>query len=333
MTIIGKAIDAILKIDQAWFDIPLWEDPNGISYNAQCDLNGYLYVSIGGSIVPIEVEGAVADDDPIDDTHPLVGGGVYFSNPTANPIDDGDAGWTLLNAYRMTVVDTRAVVENADPAAMVDGVYHNLRLDDVGRLIVTDPAASPYVEGPDADDTPVTGQPVQVGGVYYADPTADPIDDGDVGYLLINELRMLITESRTYDPPSDADKNIPVWNETDLWTPEDLSGTAGADGTTSYYVALEENSRYSLQYVPAPANDELITVTLHQSNEDDPDITARTYTDITQTFWGVLGFTEESWVETESPTRAKSMRVDVTVSGWTAGTTVWTLYLVKGGNS
>lgn len=368
MTIIGKAIDAILKIDQAWFDIPLWEDPNGNSYNAQCDANGYLYVNIGGAIVTLSVEGAVADHDLIDDTKPVVTGGVYFLDPTANPLDNGDAGWTLINAQRMAVVDNRAIVqdadpapildgtlqnlrldsvgrlivtdptstlliENTDPAPMVDGTNYHMRLDSVGRLIVTDPAASPYVEGPDADDDPVTGNPVTGGGVYFADPTANPIDDGDVGYILLNELRMQITESRTYDAASDADKNLPVWNETDLWTTEDLSGTRTSDGKSYYYVSMEEYSRYSIQFIPIPDNEETIDFRILQSNDDNPDITARTYTDITLDFFGCDKFGIESWVERETPTRAKSLKIEITVAGYTAGTAAWTMYLMKGGNS
>ena len=254
-------------------------------------------------------------DGKLENPMPVQGATAEGAAPASDPLDLG------------------AVVQDADLGPWVDGNIRRLRLDSEGRLMVTNGSSSLTVEGVDADDDPVTVNPIVVGGVYYSDPTADPIDDGDVGYTLLNELRMLVTELRTYDAASDADRNIPVWNETDLWTPEDLSGSATADGTTSYYVALEENSRWSLQYIPTEAASEVITVEIYQSNEDDPDITARTYTEVTNTFFGTGGYTAEYWIEIENPTRALSMRVDVTVSGYTAGTSQWSLWLVKGGNS
>lgn len=190
------------------------------------------------------------------------------------------------------------------------------------------------VEGIVDDDASVsTTKPVVIGGVYYSDPTSDPVDDGDAAYALVNNLRMLVVEDRAYDSASDANRVIPVWNPTDLWTPEDLSGSATADGTTSYYVSLEECSRWSLQFIPSEAASEVITMEVYQSNENDPDITARTYTEVTSTFFGTGGFTSEAWVEVENPTRSLSLRVDVTISGYTAGTSEWDLWLVKGGNS
>lgn len=254
-------------------------------------------------------------DGKLENPMPVEGATAEGAAPASDPLDLG------------------AVVQDADPGPWVDGNIRRLRLDSQGRLIVTNGTSSLAVEGVDADDDPATVNPIVVGGVYYSDPTADPIDDGDVGYTLLNELRMLVTELRTYDAASDADRNVPVWNPTDLWTAEDLSGTATADGTQSYYVSLEENSRWSIQFIPAPSAAEVITLEVFQSNEDDPDITARTYTDVTNTFFGVGGFTAEEWIEIVNPTRAKSLRVDVTVSGYTAGTSAWSVWLMKGGNS
>jgi hypothetical protein len=254
-------------------------------------------------------------DSKIENPMPVEGATAVGDVPTSDPLDLG------------------AVVLDADPAPYTDGDIQRLRLDDVGRLIVTDPSASPQIQGIDADDDPVTVNPIVVGGVYYSDPTADTIDDGDVGYALLNELRMLVVEDRAYDAASDANRNIPVWNPTDLWTPEDLSGSATADGTESYYVSLEENSRWSLQYIPSEGSTEVITLEVYQSNENDPDITARTYTEVTSTFFGAGGFTAETWLEIENPTRALSLRVDVSVSGSTGATSEWDLWLVKGGNS
>lgn len=247
---------------------------------------------------------------------PVVGPGAVGAPPAANPLD------------------LAAEVLNADPGApLTDGHLARLRTDSYRRLIVTDPNASPIATGADADHAAVTSNPVLVGGVHQADPTASPLHSGDVGQLLINELRMLIQESRTFDASSDADKTIPVWNPTDLWTPEDLSGTRGSDGTTSYYVALEENRKWSLQFIPTEAAAEVITVTVWQSNEDLADITARTYTNVTQTFFGTTGFVDETWIEPEHITQAKSLRFDVTVTGWTAGTSAWDGFFMKGSNS
>lgn len=256
-------------------------------------------------------------DSKIENPMPVEGATAVGDVPVSDPLDLG------------------AVVLDADPAPYTDGDIQRLRLDDLGRLIVTDPSASPQIQGIDADDDPVTVNPVVVGGVYYADPSADPIDDGDVGYFLLNDERMQVFEDRAYDSASDANKNLPVWNPTDLWSPEDLSGSATADGTESYYVALEENSRWSLQYIPSNPDGSTSTLEVFQSNEDDPDITARTYTEVTSTFFGTGGFTSETWIEIELPTRALSLRVDVTVSGYTGapGDPEWSLWLVKGGNS
>jgi len=281
-----------------------------------------LLIAIEADTTAIEADtssiaaSATSIDGKIENPMPVEGATAVGDVPTSDPLDLG------------------AVVLDADPAAYVDGDIQRLRLDSFGRLIVTDPSASPQIQGIDADYDPVTVNPVVMGGVYYADPTADTIDDGDVGYTLLNELRMLVVEDRAYDAASDANRVIPVWNPTDLWTPEDLSGTATADGTTSYYVSLEENSRWSLQFIPHEDATEVITLEVYQSNENDPDITARTYTEVTDTFFGAGGFTAENWIEIENPTRALSMRVDVSVDGWVGpGASEWDLWLVKGGNS
>lgn len=273
--------------------------------------------SIDGDTTAIAASTA-SIDGKIENPMPVEGATAVGAVPASDPLDLG------------------AVVLDADPGAYTDGDVQRLRLDSLGRLIVTNGTASLIIEGVDADDDAVTVNPIVTGGVYYADPTLDTIDDGDVGYMLLNELRMLVTELRTYDSASDADRNVPVWNPTDLWTPEDLSGDTDEDGTTSYYVSLEENSRWSLQFIPGYVSTETITLTVHQSNEDDDDITARTYTDVTNTFFGTTGFTTENWVEIEAPTRAKSLRVDVEITDYDAGEPSdpsWDLWLMKGSNS
>lgn len=189
------------------------------------------------------------------------------------------------------------------------------------------------IQGVDADDAPVTVNPIVVGGVHYADPSANPIDDGDAGYLLLTDERRAAIENRVYDAPTDADRNVPVWSPPDLFQPEGITGSASGNGTTSYYVSMGPFSRWSLQFIPAIAGGETITMRVFQSDHDVDDPTLATYQDVTNEFFGVPGFTTARWVEPSNATRTKFLRIDVIITGYTAGSPAWTIHAAKGGNS
>jgi len=79
-----------------------------------------------------------------------------------------------------------------------DGDYAPVQVNADGAVYVTaDPTAPVAVEGMAADDDAVAGNPVQVGGLYLADEAANPIEDGDIGYLVSNLLRQLRTDLAT----------------------------------------------------------------------------------------------------------------------------------------
>ena len=233
-----------------------------------------------------EVEGVVDDDDPVGTTKPVVIGGVYLADPTADTLETGDAGWALMNALRMLMTEPQGMVEAADPGPLGDGVRRYLRLDDEGRLIVTDPSASPMIQGIDADDDPATANPVLIGGIYLDDPSADTLEDADAGLALLNELRMLITESRVYDPPTDADRVVPMYQSYDNFEPLDFDQLVATDALTTHYWDSDTMPYFSLLLATTTAL-ATISVTISASNDaDEPDITLRNYTDITSEIYG-----------------------------------------------
>lgn len=236
------------------------------------------------------------------------------SVPTADPLDLG------------------AVVQNADPGPYTDGRIRRLRLDDQGRLITTDPNASSHVDGVDADDAVVTGNPVLIGGQHRSDPAADTVDNLDVGNALINKQRMLVTEDRAYDSPTDAVRSVPVHSVPDGWVPEDMSSSLGADGTVTKYLVMLPHDRFCLQFIPLPAAAEVITLTVSISNEVTGDVTTQTYTAATVKLFAVASFIAEAIIQPVNPLHVLTVRIQVTVSGWSAGTSAWDLFAVKGNN-
>jgi hypothetical protein len=261
-------------------------------YNVRIDgsLFSRLLINLIGGTVALAVQGLDADDDPAT-ARPVLVGGKYIADPTADTLDDGDAGYILLDDQRRVVV--------------------------VGTL-----------QGVDADDAAATVNPVLVGGKYIADPTADTLDDGDAGYALLNLLRMIMIEDRVYDSATDANKNVPVWSVADLYDPEDLSGSTGANGTTTYYVSMDSFIRWSLQFIPSTSGTSTFALTVAQSNEDVDDPSTATYLDVTNTFFGVASFTTSAWIEPENPTSCKWLRIQVTVDNY--GTdALWDLFCRK----
>jgi len=161
--------------------------------------------------------------------------------------------------------------------------------------------------------------------VILYDQYGDPIASSD---------NPLIVESKAYDEPSDADRVIPVWSPPDLWIPEEFTGSASGNGTTTYYIVLAPSSRWSLGYVPVPTGGgDVITLTVGVSNQDTGDATTATYIDVTNQFFGTAGFTAAAHVEPECPTSVLFLRFQVTVTGYVAGTPTWALYFMKRSNS
>ena len=182
-----------------------------------------------------------------------------------------------------------------------------------------------------ADNTTSVDNPVIQGGVYRSDPSDDTLSDGYAGEVLLNEQRMQVTEDRTYDSASDANRNIPVFIPQDRYTFEDLSGSQDdSDLTYNYYIDMQGYSFFSLQYIPS--GDGYKTLTVHASNENVADITSATYTDVTNDFFGSSSFTTERWLERDTTISMKYLRVDVAVTGMSGGdSALWSLFLTKKG--
>jgi hypothetical protein len=47
-------------------------------------------------------------------------------------------------------------------------------------------------------------------------------------------------------------------------------------------------------------------------------------------FFGVASFVQKTWIEPEMPTLAKSIRIDVEVSGSTGAQSQWKLHVTRG---
>jgi hypothetical protein len=292
---------------------------DGLLYRLRLDSQGRVIVSAQGS----DVDGAALTRNPV----PV--GGKFISDPTSSPLDDGDVGVALLNLLRMLVVEPRAIVEDADPAPLAPGVYRHLRLDSEGRLIVTDPSASPLIQGIDADDDPATANPVLIGGKYISDPYADTLDDGDAGYALLNLLRMLIVEDRTYDAPTDSNKVVPVSDPTGKWEPATLDSSLTADGSVTKYVDMRGFLRWALLLQMTKGAAETITLTVAQSHDDVDDPTTAVFEDVTFPFFGTTGFSANSYIGPENQVACTWLRIIVTVTGYTAGTSSWVLRGIK----
>ena len=195
------------------------------------------------------------------------------------------------------------------------------------------------VQGVIGDDTDAsTTNPVLVGGVYLADPTADTIDDEDVGNILLNNQRMPITESRAYDAPTDANRNIPVFIPQDRYNFADLSGSqADSDATISYYVSMESSSFFSIQYIESASSDGYQELKIYATNEDNSDLTSLTYTSVCNDYFaaqsfgsGSAGGLSEVWLEKDTFTSCKALRIDIEATSLNPGdSSVWTIYLMK----
>jgi hypothetical protein len=276
----------------------------------------------------------------------------FMVNTVAFGLENNDIKFepipNLIGALRTTAVDANSTSSSLEFALVVAAAggepngtytfYMGIDINPSAELAteatlaaISGKLSSPMpVVGSDLDGAVATFPPVLVGGVHRADPSADPVDDGNVGVILINDQRMPVVEDRAYDPVSDADKVIPVWSPPDGWVPEDLSSSLGADGTVTKYIVGLPWTRFSLQFIPAPAAAETIALTIAVSNEDTGDVATQTYTDITNKLVGAASITTEDVINPEFPVRALTWRFTFTVTGWTAGVSAWDAFLVKG---
>jgi hypothetical protein len=240
-------------------------------------------------------------DDDPMTARPVAVGGKYIAAPTGDALDDGDAGYLLVDQYR--------------------------------RLAIA---------GGDADDAPATAKAVGVGGKYIADPFASPLSaDGDFGEALINQIRMLVTEDRAYDAPTDANKEVPVWTQADRGDVVELTGSVAASGSSYSYFDLTGYGYFSCEFLPNAAGGGAgCTVDLSYQTSDEesqPDITLRAYnSDMSNAWFGAASFSSGAggavaWAhEKDTVTPWSSMRLKVTVAGFVAGTTAtWTIRLRK----
>ena len=91
---------------------------------------------------------------------------------------------------------------------------------------------------------------------------------------------------------------------------------------------MESSSFYSIQYIPS--GDGYGNLTVHASNEGVSDITTSTFTPITNDHFGSLSFNTECWLEKDTTTTMKSMRIDVETFELGPGDTFsWLLYFAK----
>jgi len=249
---------------------------DGLLYRLRLDNQGRVIVSAQGS----DVDGDALTRNPV----PV--GGRFIADPTLSPLDDGDIGTALLNLLRMLVTEPRAIVEAADPGPLAPGVYRHLRLDSEGRLIVTDPSSSPSIQGIDADADPATANPVLIGGKYIDDYEAVPLTDGDAGYALLNALRMLIVQSRSYDSVTDADKVVPVVQSFDNTEPFDFSQAVATDALVAHYFSGDTFPYWTIILATATAG-ATISVKIYASNETtQPNLSLRNYSEITADLYG-----------------------------------------------
>jgi hypothetical protein len=213
-----------------------------------------------------------------------------------------------------------------------DGTLINAQCDDDGALYVALSGSSGgalQVEGIDADDDPATANPVLIGGKFIADPYADTLEDGDAGYALLNLLRMLIVEDRTYDAPTDANKVVPVSDPTGKWEPATLDSSLGANGSVTKYMDMRGFLRWALIYQMTKAAAETITLTVAQSHDDVDDPTTAVFEDVTFPFFGAAGFIVNAYVGPQNPVGCTWLRTIVTVTAYTAGTPTWVLRGIK----
>jgi len=170
-----------------------------------------------------------------------------------------------------------------------DGTLINAQSDADGNLLVNVAVGGGggNVQGVVDDDDPVGGTlPVIIGGVYIDDYEADTLDDGDAGYALLNALRMLIVQSRSYDPVTDADKVVPVVQSFDNNEPFDFSQAVATDALVSHYFSADTFPYWSLILSTATAG-ATISVKIYASNETtQPNLSLRNHVEITSDLYG-----------------------------------------------
>jgi hypothetical protein len=255
---------------------------------------------------------------------------------------------TLTTNIDTNISDIEVLATNIDTnVADIETLATNIdtNVADIETLLtsIDGKIANPMpVVGVDADDAPATANAVGIGGKYIADPFASPLSaDGDFGEALINQIRMLVTEDRVYDPATDANKEVPVWTQADRGDVMEVTGSAAVDGSTYYYIDMLGFGYFSCEFLPnAATGGAACTIDLSyqvSDEESQPDITARSYvSDMSVSWFGAASYSSgaggaTTWAhEKDTTTGWSSIRLKVTVDNYVAGSAVpWTIRFRK----
>lgn len=110
----------------------------------------------------------------------------------------------------------------------------------------------------------------------------------------------------------------------------DYSGVQNdSDATLSYYINMEGYSFMSIQYIEG-TNDGVQTLKVYASNENIRDATLADYTDVTNDWFGNTVFNTSAWLEKDTTSPVKFIKIEMAVTGMIASdTSVWSLFVTK----
>jgi len=186
----------------------------------------------------------------------------------------------------------------------------------------------------DADGAAATTNPVVVAGQYLSDPSASLLADGAIGRVLIDDEHKLVTHDQAYNDVAAANQVLPVWSQLDGYAAAPLDSSLGANGTVTKYVRMGGYLRWSLLFASTKAAAEEIAVTVAYSNDDVEDATTAVFKDVTKECFNVSKIVDSSaWIAPDAPVACEWLRVQTTVTGWTAGTSSWVLRIKKLGQA
>ena len=239
--------------------------------------------------------------------------------------------------------DGSPIQANPTPVGGVDpdGNLQTVTLNSDGYIFIANDAANPVeVVGPVADDNPAFGYPVEVGGQYRSDWYANEVENLDVGTILLDSIRAVVTRPRNYDSSVDAAKTIDVWSKNDNYEFADFSNDvsdSAANGVYSSYFEMDSFQYFSIQYQPGVVNtDGYKSLKIYVSNSTGLTAATADYIDVTNTFFGVSSFDSTPTVNTDeflsvdTACVCKYIKVELTLSGLEDGQdSDWTLLLKK----
>jgi len=109
----------------------------------------------------------------------------------------------------------------------------------------------------------------------------------------------------------------------------DFSGVQDdSNDTLTYYINMEGYSYISIQYIEG-TNDGTQTLKIYASNENVKAADA-TYTDVTNTWFSENSFISSSWIERDTTTACKFIKLEMAITDMTGGdTSVWTMHVTK----